>query len=198
MRCTGLQRHTVIAAVRRLEAGGYLTHRTQPGVRAEYELHLDRCLNCTGAKEVPVSVLHQTGANGIPLLVQKGYTTVPNTVPLSVHGRARALPADFETFWKAYPRKVGKRAALAVWKTLNGTRPTVEALVASVKAHAESEEWRADGGRFIPYPVTFLRQGRWEDELDATPGGAVKRRAPSADDLEALRLAREDDSEVTR
>lgn len=28
-----------------------------------------------------------------------------------------------------------------------------------------SADWQRDGGRFIPYPATFLSQRRWEDEL---------------------------------
>ena len=196
--CTGLNRETVILALRRLEAKGVLSREVRAGVRTEYTLNLNQSLFPTSRKEVPVPNSDRGSRKEVPVPVGKGDSTVPYTVPSTVHGRAGALTADFETFYKAYPRKVGKPDALKAWKATAKGRPALEVLLASVRAHADSEQWRAEGGRFIPYPATFLRQGRWEDELDGAPGGGVKPPAPSADDLEALRLAREADGEVNR
>jgi len=37
-----------------------------------------------------------------------------------------------------------------------------------------SEEWQQDGGKFIPSPVTFLRDRRWKDyPAAASTGGDV-------------------------
>ena len=72
----------------------------------------------------------------------------------------------FETFWKAYPRKVGKDAARRAFAKV---KVPVETLVAAVEAQKASTQWTKDNGQFIPNPATWLNQGRWEDEME---GGA--------------------------
>ena len=73
----------------------------------------------------------------------------------------------FETFWKAYPRKVGKDAARRAFAKV---KVPVETLVAAVEAQKASTQWTKDNGQFIPNPATWLNQGRWEDEVaDTTP-----------------------------
>lgn len=71
----------------------------------------------------------------------------------------------FETFWKAYPRKVAKVAAAKVWKRLNPDLPLFESILRSVKAWSETDQWHKDGKQYIPHPATFLTQRRWEDEM---------------------------------
>ena len=73
----------------------------------------------------------------------------------------------FETFWKHYPRKVAKRAALGAFNRLTSDEQAqaVEAIVDHVAY------WKLKGTEsdFIPHASTWLNQGRWEDELDMTP-----------------------------
>ena len=57
----------------------------------------------------------------------------------------------FETFWKAYPRKVGKDAAR---RAFGKVKVPVETLVAAVEAQKASTQWTKDNGRFIPNPAT--------------------------------------------
>ena len=78
----------------------------------------------------------------------------------------RAKPAldvhpDFVAFWKAYPRKVGKGAAMKAWLT---HRPPPDAVLAALQWQAASEQWTKQRGAFIPHPATYLNQRRWEDE----------------------------------
>ena len=76
-----------------------------------------------------------------------------------------AYTRDFLTFWDAYPRKVGKDAAWRAWRSRKGDRPPIDAILAAVEMHRESDQWKRDGGKFIPYPATWLNQGRWDDEI---------------------------------
>jgi predicted phage replisome organizer len=69
---------------------------------------------------------------------------------------------DFDVFWKAYPKKVGKGAAKKAFKKV---KVPVETLVSAIKRQERSEQWMKDGGQFIPYPSTWLNQERWEDEI---------------------------------
>ena len=75
-------------------------------------------------------------------------------------------PADFEEFWKLYPRKNGKDAALRAWKTKKreGRLPALSVLADAVAAAKRTDQWQRDGGQYIPHPATWLNQGRWMDE----------------------------------
>ena len=81
--------------------------------------------------------------------------------------RAR-IDDDFDTrFWPAYPRKVGKENARKAFVKLKPDRETVERMVQAVKVQSASDQWRRDGGQFIPHPATWLHGRRWEDEQAA-------------------------------
>lgn len=78
-------------------------------------------------------------------------------------------PHDFELFWAAYPRKVAKGAARKAWAATSGKRPPVAEIVSAVTTQAETEQWREAGGKFIPYPSTWLRAERWGDVVNDRP-----------------------------
>lgn len=71
---------------------------------------------------------------------------------------------NFETFYKAYPHKVGKAN---VEKWFNKNKPDEELMnkiLTSLEEHKKLKQWQDK--QFIPYPATWLNQKRWEDELD--------------------------------
>jgi len=70
--------------------------------------------------------------------------------------------ADFDRFWAAYPKKVGKQAAR---KAFHRAKAPVETLLRAIEVQKCSDQWSRDGGRYIPNPATWLNQGRWDDEL---------------------------------
>lgn len=87
----------------------------------------------------------------------------------SVNGNGHAtadLKRQFnERFWPQYPRKKGKDAALS--KFLSKAKVDgVEAIMAGLEA--ANAEWDRKGTEtdFIPYPSTWLNQGRFKDEPD--------------------------------
>ena len=77
----------------------------------------------------------------------------------------------FEEFWKAYPKKRSKQEALKSWNKLKPTQELYQQIISAVNGAKTSQEWLKDNGQYIPYPATWLNQGRWEDELtdDAKP-----------------------------
>ena len=78
--------------------------------------------------------------------------------------------AFFDKFWTAYPRKIGKRAAQAKWKTLK-LNPLLDQILRAVEAQKKTESWRKDNGQFIPHPATWLNRGSWDDEIDVDTSG---------------------------
>ena len=87
--------------------------------------------------------------------------------------------SPFEKFWAAYPRKIGKAAARRAFAQ---TDVPLETLLAAIGEQKRSEQWRKEGGSYIPSPATWLSQGRWEDELPRPPGSGGQKA-----DLAALR-----------
>ncbi len=68
------------------------------------------------------------------------------------------LPKGFDTFWKNYPRKVGKGAAARAFANVGGT----DAL-ADILKDLKRRQWPTDP-QYIPHPGTYLNQWRWLDE----------------------------------
>ena len=69
----------------------------------------------------------------------------------------------FDVFWKAYPRKSGKGAAQKSFEKIDSS--LYPSILAAVEAQKKCEQWKRDGGQYIPYPATWLNQRRWEDEI---------------------------------
>ena len=80
---------------------------------------------------------------------------------------------DFDEFWKAYPRKVGKGTAKKAWERLKPTAGLRSTMLAAIETQKQSTQWRRDNGQFIPNPSTWLNQSRWEDELPGDMGSGT-------------------------
>ena len=87
----------------------------------------------------------------------------------------------FEEFWAAYPRKVGKSDAQ---KAFAKVKVPVQVLIEAINKQKTTEQWCKDGGKYIPYPATWLNGGRWQDEVKVE---SAKKKVGSLD------LARYDD-----
>lgn len=74
--------------------------------------------------------------------------------------------SDFDTFWISYPKKTAKPSAEKAWKKakINGEFSSV---LIALNKQKESEQWKSDGGKYIPNPATWINQRRWEDETTA-------------------------------
>jgi hypothetical protein len=73
--------------------------------------------------------------------------------------------AEFELFWNAYPNKTGKKPAAEKWQRLNGTRPDIQIILSAVETQKKSRKWKEG---YVPNPVTWLNQERWNDEIEPT------------------------------
>jgi hypothetical protein len=68
----------------------------------------------------------------------------------------------FALFWQTYPNKKAKPAAERAFKAakINGNLLDI---LADIDAKSRSEDWKKNGGQYIPMPATYLNQRRWED-----------------------------------
>ena len=69
----------------------------------------------------------------------------------------------FESFWKVYPRKVGKEKCRNWFKSHKPNEELVQKMIEAVEIQKKSKQW--SDPQYIPHPYTWLNQGRWEDEL---------------------------------
>jgi len=79
-------------------------------------------------------------------------------------------PDMFDHFWKKYPRKVGKGAAIKSWNRIKPNNDLANKIIQAVENNASGNpQWKRDNGQFIPHPATWLNQGRWDDDIGTEP-----------------------------
>lgn len=71
----------------------------------------------------------------------------------------------FDEFWKAYPRRVAKQAAIRAYKTAL-KRTTPERILTAAKRYAG--ERLGQDMQYTAHPASWLNAGRWGD-YDAAP-----------------------------
>ena len=80
----------------------------------------------------------------------------------SVNRPGNSYPDEFEKFWRAYPKKTGKKSALRRWRE---AVKTTDPDVITVAAEAYAESVRGTEPRYIKNPEGWLNAGRYEDEV---------------------------------
>jgi hypothetical protein len=71
---------------------------------------------------------------------------------------------SFALFWESYPKKMAKAQAQKSFDKILKDGTNLEDILKGLELSKKSEQWQKDNGQFIPYPATWLNQGRWEDE----------------------------------
>lgn len=79
--------------------------------------------------------------------------------------------ASFNEFWSIYPKKIGKGDAKKWWKKNRPGEALVQKMLRAVAAQSETDQWKRDGGKYVPNPATWLNQERWEDDPETFPKG---------------------------
>ncbi len=80
----------------------------------------------------------------------------------------------FDEFWTAYPKKKAKDDALKAFLKRKPDRALLDLMLGAIAWQRTTEDWVKEGWKFVPYPATWLNDGRWTDEKPAAmPSGAV-------------------------
>lgn len=81
---------------------------------------------------------------------------------------SRPAPDGFDEWWDLYPRKVARKKAEQAYKAALRGGATPAELLTGLEASRRS--WAIEGREKtkLPYPATWLNQGRWEDEETTT------------------------------
>lgn len=84
-------------------------------------------------------------------------------------GTPDATGDGFDRFWDAWPkshRKEAKGKCLEAWRKA-GAELRADLIVAHVETLKRSPSWTKDGGQFIPAPLVYLNNRRWEGAEEA-------------------------------
>ena len=96
-------------------------------------------------------------------------TNKPINQLTSKESKSVAASGVFERFWQAYPRKIAKASAWKAWEKIKPDDLLAERICRAVAEQSACEQWRKEGGAFIPHAATWLNGKRWEDGVTVVP-----------------------------
>jgi len=104
----------------------------------------------------------------IPVDTQTDTTDIP-MVDIAPHkvregkgskGKGIIYTTEFESFWKIYPKKVGKSKTFELWKRLDITEK--KKIFEDIPKRMKDEKWVAG---FIKDPERYIKNQQWEDQI---------------------------------
>ncbi len=178
---------------------GYMDDLSSVGLILQYKANGDQFLHIPDFAEKQPSLNPSKEAEStIPppnpdLLQGNSGPTLRKVKESKVKSKQSKPMADFELFWKAYPKKKSKDAARRRWETIKPDADLLQTMLAAIEQQKTSDQWKKDGGQFIPNPATWLNGGCWTDEVIIAP-----RELTSAEQLEVYENAKGGSPEFCR
>lgn len=74
------------------------------------------------------------------------------------------IPAGFEIFWAAYPKRKSKGDAEKAFSKINPDDRLLSVILAAIDQAKTQEDWQKEKGKYIPYPASWLNAKGWQDE----------------------------------
>lgn len=72
----------------------------------------------------------------------------------------------FIDFWEAYPKKQKKQDTQKWFEKNNPNDELYTKIMNKLRMFKNSKEWKKESGKYVPIPITWLQQKRWEDEIE--------------------------------
>jgi len=85
----------------------------------------------------------------------------------------------FDEFWAQYPKKRSKGQAERAWVKIAPDDALFAQIIEGLERAKRSRDWIKEGGRYIPYPATWLNAKGWEDEHEEVKTSVKRGRAES-------------------
>ncbi len=101
--------------------------------------------------------------------------------------KTSANAGAFAEFWAIYPKRRNRGEAEKAWAKLKPTPALQAQILQAVEVAKARDDWRKDGGQFVPYPASWLNAKGWMD--DASEGGEYVNGVPQASQPEWMRNA---------
>lgn len=159
---TGLSTQNIRTSLKKLELTNELTKQTFPNYTIITVKNWSKYQE--GNKQTNKQLTNDQQTTNKPLTT----TNKENNINNSNKGNNKHT-MSFETFWKIYPKKTGKKTAQASFeKALNsGTSASVIIKALQKVVDLRWSKYPEEEKRYIPNPTTWLNQERWNDEVDS-------------------------------
>lgn len=197
---TAVSVNTIRAALKDLEAMGFITRTRRVGTSTVYIMQIDamRAVHrrrrwtetrdtgnpyagdhnaVTTVDEIPVEEqpVKVKRINFAEATVEPVEAETPAPVPAVAQAdlapakakKHTGVDADFEEFYAAYPRHVGKEAARRAFVKAVKTKAPATDIVEGARRYAAATAAAGTETRFIAHPATWLNAGRWSDDMQA-------------------------------
>jgi phage replication O-like protein O len=145
--------------------------------------HSEEIGTCSGGK---VATCSGADLKNPPIILKERKTISPPIVPPKGDGGGSlrtilsAVQLErFNRFWSVYPKKRSKGQAEKAWKKIKPSEQLAAQIVEAVERAKTSYDWTKAGGKYIPYPATWLNAKGWEDEIDESRNGSGKEAHPA-------------------
>ena len=103
------------------------------------------------------------------------HTQTPTKERSTSLGGKPEYPPGFVRFWSIWPkhpRKEAKGECAKAWEKA-GAENIADTVIAHVERKKVSKEWTKDGGEYVPAPLVYLNQKRWQGaDEPAADGGS--------------------------
>lgn len=83
----------------------------------------------------------------------------------------------FNSFWRSYPKKVSKEAAIKAWNKIKPDEQLYQIIIDAVEKQKKTQQWQ--NKQYIPNPATWLNGKKWEDEIDEPAQQEPQKQKPS-------------------
>lgn len=120
-----------------------------------------------------------TTVNNLYTSVCKIHAVAPLTVTVTETKTVTETPpqaaAGFDNFWNEYPnthRKQAKGKCLEVWKKARA-EPDAGVILGHIARLKTSPDWTKNNGEFIPAPLVYLNQRRWDGATEMALEGGI-------------------------
>lgn len=100
------------------------------------------------------------GYNAYNDFKSKQIYATPNPIIRKKESKNKEVNKDFELFWNAYPKKIGKKK---VEDKFNSIDFPIDKILKNIELQKQSDQWQTQ--QYIPNPETYLNQERWQDEV---------------------------------
>lgn len=143
-------------------------HPTRPGFLTNPRLQTEREKQEKWRKKSSDGGLKSAQCRALQKQVKGGAGVVQPKVNSSSSSSIYTTPTpskgerEFEEFYLAYPKKRHRNDARRAWDKL---KPPLSECLRAIAEQKKSEEWKKEGGQFIPYPASWLNSGGWQDEV---------------------------------
>lgn len=170
--CAGISNKTVQKAINELVISGWITKKQRKSNSGDWDSNFYQLSRFAGVgSDIPkVGPDVPNLGNEIPNGRVCGTERVGSDVPTNLSNGTYPFnyTCSFDMFWGEYPKKKAKQDAKKAWDKIAPDDELFKIIMAALNRQRQSGDWTKDGGKFIPYPATWLNGRRWEDEPEQT------------------------------